>query len=221
MKRRTKAPRGYSACRISLIDLRAAAFQAAARVYPGASPYMYPARTTPGHWNTQCDVHWHYQFQRIALVPYMEYDDNHTYSHHAREGKASFPIAIAAQDAHYLPLFNCNPLQLNTCLYRQKPSISFFFFPHLLFTTMSSAASCVASIAHGTYRVARGGTSNAAVPTVGWTQPHTVNKRTPLASRHKESAQNHPLGTSTYSALHHNNLTARCSLLLLLSNPRL
>ncbi len=125
MKCRTKAPRGYSACRISLIDLRAAAFQAAARVYPGASPYMYPARTTPGHWNTQCDVHWHYQFQRIALVPYMEYDDNHTYSHHAREGKASFPIAIAAQDAHYLPLFNCNPLQLNTCLYRQKPSISF------------------------------------------------------------------------------------------------
>ena len=127
MKRRTKAPRGYSACRISLIDLRAAAFQAAARVYPGASPYMYPARTTPGHWNTQCDVHWHYQFQRTALAPFLEYDDNHTYSHHAREGKASFPIAIAAQDAHYLPLFNCNPLQLNTCLYRQKPSISFFF----------------------------------------------------------------------------------------------
>ena len=111
--------------RIVLDRLRAAAFQTAAWVYPGALPYMYPARTTPGHWNTQCDVHWHYQFQRTALVPFLEYDDNHTYSHHAREGKASFPIAIAAQDAHYLPLFNCNPLQLNTCLYRQKPSISF------------------------------------------------------------------------------------------------
>ena len=101
MKRRTKAPRGYSACRISLIDLRAAAFQAAARVYPGASPYMYPARTTPGHWNTQYDVHWHYQFQRTALAPLLEYDANRTYSHRAREGKASFPIAIAAQDDHY------------------------------------------------------------------------------------------------------------------------
>ncbi len=37
--------------------LRAAAFQAAAWVYPGASPYMYPARTTSGHWDTLCDPH--------------------------------------------------------------------------------------------------------------------------------------------------------------------
>ncbi len=163
MKRRTKAPRGYSACRISLIDLRAAAFQAAARVYPGASPYMYPARTTPGHWNTQCDVHWHYQFQRTALVPFLEYDDNHTYSHHAREGKASFPIAIAAQDAYYLPLFNCNPLQLNTCLsskafnFLRPSSPSPCLPPH--HAPPPSHKVCI--------RVARDGTIKAAVPTVG------------------------------------------------------
>ncbi len=44
---------------MSLIDLRATAFKAAAQVYPGASPYIYPARTTPGHWDIQCDVHWY------------------------------------------------------------------------------------------------------------------------------------------------------------------
>ena len=126
MKRRTKAPRGYSACRISLIDLRAAAFQAAARVYPGASPYMYPARTTPGHWNTQCDVHWHYQFQRTALVPLLEYDANRTYSHRAREGKASFPIAIAAQDDHYSTI----QLQSASIEYLPLPAKAFeSFFP--------------------------------------------------------------------------------------------
>ena len=44
--------------------LRAAAFQAAAKVYPDASAYMYRARTTPGQEDTLTKYTWtSYQFQ--------------------------------------------------------------------------------------------------------------------------------------------------------------
>ena len=201
MKRRTKAPRGYSACRISLIDLRAAAFQAAARVYPGASPYMYPARTTPGHWNTQCDVHWHYQFQRTALVPFLEYDDNHTYSHHAREGKASFPIAIAAQDAHYLPLFNCNPLQLNICLYRQKPSKVFLLpSPPLHHHVLRRVTRCIHRTRYVSSRTGRSQQCSSSDcwldPTPHSEQAHTASL-TPQSVRSKPPSGDKPLQRTT------------------------
>ena len=123
-------PCGYSACRISLIDLRAAAFQAAARVYPGASPYVsstdYTRLLGYSVWCTLVS----YQFQHIGvgIIP-DRYVHNHTYSiTHVKE-KASFPIEITAQDAHNFWLFNCNKLQLNTCLYRQSLR---YFFPTLL-----------------------------------------------------------------------------------------
>ncbi len=60
----------------------------------------------------------------VALDPILEHSDHHRYSTTHTKEKASFPIAITAQDA-----FNCNPLQLNTCLYRQKPSLSFLSSP--------------------------------------------------------------------------------------------
>ena len=127
MKRRTKAPRGYSACRISLIDLRAAAFQAAARVYPGASPYMYPARTTPGHWNTQCDVHWHYQFQRTASAHFWNMmTTTHIPSRTRRKG--IFSHRDRGTRCSQFPIFNCNPLPIEYLPLQQKPSN----FPTLL-----------------------------------------------------------------------------------------
>ena len=144
MKRRTKAPRGYSACRISLIDLRAAAFQAAARVYPGASPYIYPARTTQGHWDTlvRCTLALPIPTHRVGMI--LEYDNNHTYSIvHARKRHLSH--RDRSTRCSQFPIFNCKPFQLNTCLYRQSLRFS------LLFNTMSSAASRAASIVQGMY----------------------------------------------------------------------
>ena len=81
---------------------------------------------------------------RVGII--LEYEDNHTYSYRICKEKASFPITIAAQDAHnfrysiaihfnwipYLPLLANlrNPLQLNTILAStSKSSLSFPFFP--------------------------------------------------------------------------------------------
>ena len=96
-------------CLQNIIDrLRAAAFQAAAWVYPGALPYISSTDYTRllGYlvWFTLIS----YRFQRTMLAPFLECDGDHTYSHHARKEKASFPIMFAAQDAHNFWLFNCN-----------------------------------------------------------------------------------------------------------------
>ena len=107
--------------------LRAAAFQAAARVYPGASPYIYPARTTQGHWDTlvRCTLALPIPTRRVGIV--LEYDNNHTYSIvHARKRHLSH--RDRSTRCSQFPIFNCKPFQLNTCLYRQ----SLRFFPTLL-----------------------------------------------------------------------------------------
>ena len=133
-------------------------------MYPGASPYIYPARTTQGHWDTlvRCTLALPIPTRRVGII--LEYDNNHTYSIvHARKRHLSH--RDRSTRCSQFPIFNCKPFQLNTCLYRQ--SLRFF----LLFNTMSSAASRAASIVQGMYRVAWGDTSNAAVPTVGWIQP--------------------------------------------------
>ena len=160
-----------------MIDLRAAAFQAAAWVYPGASPYIYPARTTPGHWNTQCDVHWHYQFRRTALAPFLEYDDNHTYSDRTREEKDPFHRDCSTRCSQF-PIFNCNPLPIEylplqqslrflDLPLQQKPSISSLLPSPCLPPHHAPPPSHKVCI-----RVARDGTIKAAVMTVGWTQSH-------------------------------------------------
>ena len=120
MKPRTKVPRGYSACRISLIDLG----PQLSRQLLGCILVHRPTYIQHGLHQAvgiPCVIH-----TSILLIPThrvgtsLECDDNHTYSHHALEEKASFPIMIAAQDAYNFQLFNCNPLQLNTCLYQQS-----------------------------------------------------------------------------------------------------
>ena len=193
MKRRTKAPRGYSACRISLIDLRAAAFQAAARVYPGASPYIYPARTTQGHWDTlvRCTLALPIPTHRVGMI--LEYDNNHTYSTvHARKRHLSH--RDRSTRCSQFPIFNCKPFQLNTCLYRQSLRFFAFVFSPLQHHVFRRITRCV----HRTrYVSSRMGRYQQCSSSDCWLDPtpKTVYKHAPLVSRRTESAPLHPPGT--------------------------
>ncbi len=117
MKCRTKAPCGYSACRIFLIDLG----PQLSRQLLGCILAHCPIYIQHGIHQTirisLSKIHRHPTNSNVfVLSSFLEYADHHRYSiTHAKE-KASFPISIAAQDAHNFWLFNCIPFQLNSCL---------------------------------------------------------------------------------------------------------
>ena len=126
MKRRTKVPRGYSACRISLIDLRAAAFQAAGCILAhrpiciqhglhqaiGILSVMYTGITNSDaprwhhFWNMRTPTH-------IPIV-------------HAR--KRILSHRDCSTRCSQFPIFNCNPLPIEYLPLQQ----SLRFFPTLL-----------------------------------------------------------------------------------------
>ena len=121
MKRRTKAPCGYSACRISLIDLGPQlSMQLLGCILVHCPIYiqhgLHQAIMIP-----LCNIHRHpTNSNAFVLAPFLEYADYHRYSIPHAEEKASFPITIAAQDAHNFRLFSWNPLQMNICFYWQS-----------------------------------------------------------------------------------------------------
>ena len=133
MKRRTKVPRGYSACRIFLIDLGPQLSRQLLRCILVHCPIciqqgLHQASRIPSR-----NIHGHpTNSNAVTLDPILEYSDHHRYSiTHAKE-KTSFPIEIAAQYAHNFQLFNWNLLQLNTCLYRQSLCLSLSPSPFLV-----------------------------------------------------------------------------------------
>ena len=65
-----------------LLDrLKAAFFQEAAWVYPGTLPYIYPAQTTLGHWDTLCNIYWYPTNSNASTLElFQRYVHNHTYT---------------------------------------------------------------------------------------------------------------------------------------------
>ena len=85
------------------------------------------------------------------------------------QGKGILPHCNCSTRCSPFLIIQLQPASIEYLPLPAKPLRSFFLPLHLLFTTMSSTASCTASITQGTYQVARGSAINEAVPTVGWT----------------------------------------------------
>ena len=110
-------------------------------------------------------------------------------------------------------------IEYHTCLYQQV-FVKFFPFLSPPLITMSSAASRAATTAQGMYRVARDGTINAAVLTVGWTQSH-FRACTHGSSRSLGVRSHAPSGDKQIRRTTYSTLTVLCSFAPALSISRL
>ena len=125
MKRRTKAPRGYSARRISLIDSGPQLSRQLLGCIPAHRPIyiQHGLHKTIGIPLVRCTLALPIPTRRVGIV--LEYDNNHTYSIvHARKRHLSH--RDRSTRCSQFPIFNCKPFQLNTCLYRQSLRFSSF-----------------------------------------------------------------------------------------------
>jgi hypothetical protein len=192
MKRRTKAPRGYSARRISLIDSGPQLSRQLLGCIPAHRPIyiQHGLHKTIGIPLVRCTLALPIPTRRVGIV--LEYDNNHTYSIvHARKRHLSH--RDRSTRCSQFPIFNCKPFQLNTCLYRQSLRFSFVFSPlqHHVFRRITRCVHRTRYVLSRMRRYQQCSSSDCWLdPT-----PKTVYKHAPLVSCRTESAPLHPPGT--------------------------